>query len=167
MVYQSTYHYLKCPKCNSSITREIPRFGPKQVKCGYCGTILNTSFDPWATLLFRERVSTGMSELISPSSFIKNQVMWVKFLYLILSISGVLCIVFLPIAAVLALATGTIGGFSAALMGDGGGNLAFVVISILVGLVSIFNLSRMISVSNAYSRKGTIPTWKTLGKKGQ
>lgn len=42
-----TLSYPVCPDCSSRLRGGWPSFGPDQVKCGYCGSLISTGLNGW------------------------------------------------------------------------------------------------------------------------
>ncbi|MEW5957693.1 MAG: HEAT repeat domain-containing protein [Chloroflexota bacterium] len=151
ITYKTKVRYTVCPHCGSAIRQGWRRFGPAQVKCGYCSKIMETGLNMWADLSQKRKLLLTIKELLVPS--------WIS-----------------PIRALL----GTfffgylVGGF---FCGWGLMITTFTVYSghnppvwvyigwIFLGtltyflLIPGFRLFRIIRESNQYSRTGVPPTW--------
>ena len=68
-----TIRYPICPNCSSRLRTGWPSFGPEQVKCGYCGSLINTQLTGWnegpfitSPVLLR-KAGLVLTELLAPT----------------------------------------------------------------------------------------------------
>jgi hypothetical protein len=63
------YNFQVCPSCGGRLRSGWPRFGPSAVKCGHCGTIVNTGLPQWANFSSVQKATVIVKELLVPSFF--------------------------------------------------------------------------------------------------
>jgi hypothetical protein len=61
---------LRCSKCGKLIGRNNPEFGPPQVYCGNCGSLVETNLPGWEDLAPGEKLGLTFREMFLPP-FIK------------------------------------------------------------------------------------------------
>jgi hypothetical protein len=141
-----------CTHCNKNIRRGIRRFGPAQVRCGHCDTVLNTNLDGWASLSSERRILLAVQEFFFPSwigvqASSCNGLLATFFIQLFF---WFLC--FLPFVGLVSL----IGNPSTNIFS----NILMYLGMSAYPILLIVRLIRMIQESNAFTRTGTPPIWK-------
>lgn len=56
-----------CSSCNRRLKFGYRRFGPAEVKCGYCGNFHSTNLKQWAEYSTQEKSRLALSEILFPS----------------------------------------------------------------------------------------------------
>jgi hypothetical protein len=138
----------RCSRCGTILKRGTPRFGPREVKCGECGHVMETGLTPWADLPATRRIIVGLGEIIAPSRWGKVFfVLLLEFVLASLYVCG-LTIVLAGISAFLPSWAAPVPWVIA-----GVGTLALLTIPVV-------RLVRMVKESNQYSETATPVEWK-------
>ncbi len=146
-----TVAYNICPKCKNTLTGGLRRFGPAEVQCGRCNSILRTGLPEWKGLSGGRKVLLALSEILLPS--------WIS----LRSCTGLAlnlvtqlflwALVPAPLYVLLMILDPDIqSGFT---------RLGLFVFSFTYPLILTARLFRLIRESQAYSRSRTIPVWGT------
>jgi hypothetical protein len=143
-----------CHQCNKNIRRGIRKFGPAQVRCGNCDTVLSTNLDEWANLSSGRKTSLAIQEILIPS--------WIG--VQASSCNGLLATVLLQITfwflcwlpfSLIAFAIGDSTPIASVFF-----NILMYLGMLVYPLLLIVRLVRMIRESNAFTLTKTPPVWK-------
>lgn len=150
MLVSYTIQNLTCTNCSSFIRRGIRRFGPSQVKCGFCGSVLNTSLDGWDSFSTFKKIWMTVLEIMYPSflrgiEFPMRMIMWFFHACFIMMMFSIVFVIPIIIQ-----------------QPEGLANLAALPVLLLYPVLVIVWFVKMVKESVNYSKTGEAPVWKIV-----
>lgn len=163
---------LVCPKCNRRPVFGYRWFGPAQVRCGYCDTLLTTSLKDWDSFDKNEKINLTIKEILDPSWFgVKGLTGYILYIFLMLPLEYVLIgtpiflislAVFMIIAGIggainISIITSVVVGIATLLL------MAGILLSlIMVPALNVWRLRKMIKESKQFKIDNKPPVWKKI-----